>query len=86
MSCSELYVNALKAHLEKYRSGQILQKLNQVYTEEPSDLEPVMAKMQFIFLPPRTGNVQRRNVGGVGADLSNLVASEPGYRRPLLIV
>jgi metal-responsive CopG/Arc/MetJ family transcriptional regulator len=51
LSRSELYTNALKAHLEKYRSSQILQKLNQVYTEEPSDLDPVVAKIQFMSLP-----------------------------------
>jgi metal-responsive CopG/Arc/MetJ family transcriptional regulator len=51
ISRSELYTKALKTYLEKYKSSQILEKLNQVYTEESSDLDPVMAKMQFMSLP-----------------------------------
>ena len=51
ISRSELYTKALKTYLEKHKNSQILQKLNQVYTEESSDLDPVMAKMQFMSLP-----------------------------------
>ncbi|ALJ69592.1 hypothetical protein AOY38_16025 [Synechocystis sp. PCC 6803] len=51
LSRSELYTNALKAHLEKYRRGEILQRLNQVYAEETSALDPIMAGMQFLSLP-----------------------------------
>ncbi len=51
LSRSELYTNALKAHLKKYKSSQILQKLNHVYSEEPSELDPVIAKIQFLSLP-----------------------------------
>ena len=51
LSRSELYTNALKAHLEKYRRSQIVHKLNQVYVEESSALDPVMAGMQFLSLP-----------------------------------
>lgn len=51
VSRSELYTNALKAHLQKYKRGQILEELNQVYMEESSDLDPVIATMQFSALP-----------------------------------
>jgi metal-responsive CopG/Arc/MetJ family transcriptional regulator len=51
VSRSELYTNALKAYLRKYNRNQILAKLNQVYSEESSELDPVLAKMQFMSLP-----------------------------------
>lgn len=51
LSRSELYANALKAHLEKYKRGQILEKLNHVYADESSDLDPVIGKMQLLSLP-----------------------------------
>lgn len=51
LSRSELYTKALKAYLRKYNQAQTLAKLNQVYSEESSELDPVLAKMQFMFLP-----------------------------------
>jgi metal-responsive CopG/Arc/MetJ family transcriptional regulator len=51
VSRSELYTNALKAYLRKYNRDQILDKLNQVYAEESSALDPVLAKIQFMSLP-----------------------------------
>jgi metal-responsive CopG/Arc/MetJ family transcriptional regulator len=51
ISRSELYTNALKAYLRKYNRDQILGKLNQIYSEESSALDPVLVKMQFMSLP-----------------------------------
>lgn len=51
LSRSELYTKALIAYLRKYNRNQILNKLNQVYSEESSELDPVLAKMQFMSLP-----------------------------------
>jgi metal-responsive CopG/Arc/MetJ family transcriptional regulator len=51
LSRSELYTNAIRAHLDKYKSDQILQRLNQVYAEESSALDPIVAGMQFLSLP-----------------------------------
>ncbi|MBE9140293.1 hypothetical protein IQ254_24365 [Nodosilinea sp. LEGE 07088] len=51
LSRSELYTKALKAYLGKYNRNQILLKLNEVYSKEPSELDPVMARMQFMSLP-----------------------------------
>ncbi|MCG6133331.1 MAG: hypothetical protein MET45_01475 [Nostoc sp. LLA-1] len=51
MSRSELYTQALKAYLQRYNREQILSKLNEVYSQESSELDPVVAKMQFISLP-----------------------------------
>lgn len=50
MSRSELYTQALKAYLQRYNQEQILSKLNEVYSEESSELDPVLAKMQFLSL------------------------------------
>ncbi len=51
LSRSELYTKALQAYLRKYNRNQILNKLNQVYSEESSELDPLLAKMQFMSLP-----------------------------------
>lgn len=51
LSRSELYTKALKAYLRKYNRNQILNKLNQIYSKESSELDPVLAKMQFMSLP-----------------------------------
>lgn len=51
ISRSELYTNALKAYLRKYNRDEILGKLNQIYSQESSKLDPVLAKIQFMSLP-----------------------------------
>lgn len=51
VSRSELYTEALKAYLKKYNRDKMLHKLNQVYSKQPSELDPMVAKMQFISLP-----------------------------------
>lgn len=51
VSRSELYTKALQAYLKRYNRDQILLKLNQVYAKESSELDPVMARMQFMSLP-----------------------------------
>ncbi len=51
LSRSELYTKALQAYLGKYNRNQILLKLNEIYSKESSELDPVMARMQFMSLP-----------------------------------
>ncbi|NJL03008.1 MAG: hypothetical protein HC910_21470 [Spirulinaceae cyanobacterium SM2_1_0] len=51
MSRSELYTKALQAYLKRHNRDQILLKLNQVYSTESFELDPVMARMQFMSLP-----------------------------------
>lgn len=51
LSRSELYTKALQIYLKRYNRDRILRKLNQVYSTESSELDPVMAKMQFMSLP-----------------------------------
>ena len=50
LSRSELYTKALQAYLRKYNRNQILNKLNQVYSQESSELDPALARMQFMSL------------------------------------
>jgi metal-responsive CopG/Arc/MetJ family transcriptional regulator len=47
VSRSELYTNALKAYLKTYNRDLILSKLNQIYSEESSKLDPVLERIQF---------------------------------------
>lgn len=51
LSRSELYTKALKVYLKKYNRDQMLNKLNQVYSQESSELDPGMTRMQSISLP-----------------------------------
>lgn len=51
LSRSELYAKALQAYLQKYNQNQILNKLNQVYSEESSELDPTLARLQSMSLP-----------------------------------
>lgn len=51
MSRSELYTEALKSYLQRYNRKRILGKLNEVYSQQSSDLDPLMVKMQFMSLP-----------------------------------
>ena len=51
LSRSELYTKALQSYLKRYNHEQILLKLNQIYGAESSELDPVMARMQFMSLP-----------------------------------
>lgn len=51
ISRSELYTEALKVYLRRYNRERILSKLNEVYSQESSDLDTVMATMQLTSLP-----------------------------------
>ncbi|MEG3843323.1 hypothetical protein [Microcoleus sp. herbarium14] len=51
LSRSELYTKALQAYVRRHNRDRISRKLNQVYSEESSELDPVLAKMQFMSLP-----------------------------------
>jgi metal-responsive CopG/Arc/MetJ family transcriptional regulator len=51
ISRSELYTEALKVYLRRYNREQILSRLNEVYSQESSDLDTVMTTMQLLSLP-----------------------------------
>ncbi|MBE7552465.1 MAG: hypothetical protein HS126_15455 [Anaerolineales bacterium] len=50
MSRSELYTTAIAAFVGAYRSEDVTEKLNQVYTKEASTLDPVLRKLQAAAL------------------------------------
>ncbi len=51
VSRSELYATALAEFLQKHNDEQITAKLNEIYAEESSALDPMLAKLQFLSLP-----------------------------------
>ena len=51
MSRSELYAKAVKTYLAAIRKENITQQLNEVYAEEPSELDDVIARMQWASIP-----------------------------------
>ncbi len=51
ISRSELYTEALKVYLRRYNRERILSKLNEVYSQESSDLDTIMTTMQMLSLP-----------------------------------
>jgi metal-responsive CopG/Arc/MetJ family transcriptional regulator len=50
MSRSELYARALEAFLCGHRKAAITQHLNEVYKDQPSELDPVIAAIQSVSL------------------------------------
>lgn len=51
MTRSELYATALRHYLEERRSERITERLDEVYSEEPGDLDPAIARLQTRSLP-----------------------------------
>jgi metal-responsive CopG/Arc/MetJ family transcriptional regulator len=50
MSRSELYTTAIAAYVEAYRSEDVTERLNQVYAEEASTLDPALRQLQAATL------------------------------------
>jgi len=46
MSRSELYTTALREFLDEQQSAHITERLNQVYGEESSSLDPALVRLQ----------------------------------------
>lgn len=44
ISRSQLYATAVKSYLEAQRSEGITEALNRIYADEPSELDPFMAR------------------------------------------
>lgn len=51
VSRSELYAKALTYYLKKHDKSHITEKLNEIYAEEDSSVDPVMAKIQSLSIP-----------------------------------
>lgn len=52
VSRSELYTCAMKILLETYRDAEITRRLNEIYEQEESALDPVYVQMQAISIEP----------------------------------
>jgi metal-responsive CopG/Arc/MetJ family transcriptional regulator len=50
MSRSQLYGAALEAYLRSHRDEGITERLNRLYADEPSELDPVIARIQSASL------------------------------------
>jgi metal-responsive CopG/Arc/MetJ family transcriptional regulator len=46
VSRSRLYAQALQEYLKRRQSKEITKALNKVYSTEPSELDPVLARLQ----------------------------------------
>ena len=51
MSRSELYTRAVETFLEAHPAVDVTGKLNEVYSEDPSGMDPAVAEMQRLSLP-----------------------------------
>jgi metal-responsive CopG/Arc/MetJ family transcriptional regulator len=54
ISRSELYARALEEYLAARREAEVTNRLNEVYTQAPARVDPLLAKMQFASLPDDT--------------------------------
>ena len=52
ISRSELYVIALREYVAAHRYDCITERLNAIYEEEPSSLDPALMELQMRSLPP----------------------------------
>jgi len=52
ISRSDLYARAVDGFVQTWQGEEITEALNRLYAEESSELDPVMAKLQFDALKP----------------------------------
>jgi metal-responsive CopG/Arc/MetJ family transcriptional regulator len=52
VSRSQLYARAIAEYTERYASQRVREKLDEVYGVNESELDPALAIMQSISLPP----------------------------------
>ena len=46
VSRSQLYVTALRSYIEQQQGMKVMEKLNEIYGKEDSELDPVLKKLQ----------------------------------------
>lgn len=51
LSRSQLYTRAVEAFLRKNRLRNITEALDEVYSTQSSRVDPILERMQFLFLP-----------------------------------
>lgn len=52
VSRSQLYARAIADYAERHSSHRVREKLDEVYASQESELNPALALMQSIALPP----------------------------------
>jgi len=52
VSRSQLYARAIAEYTERHRSRNVRQKLDEIYANQESELDPALAMMQSLSLPP----------------------------------
>jgi metal-responsive CopG/Arc/MetJ family transcriptional regulator len=52
VSRSQLYARAIAEYTERYASQRVREKLDEVYGDNESELDPALTIMQSISLPP----------------------------------
>jgi metal-responsive CopG/Arc/MetJ family transcriptional regulator len=55
ISRSALFTAAVDEYLHHHRQNDVTRKLNEVYTEEDSSLDPVVAQLQSLSQPHEDG-------------------------------
>ena len=53
MSRSELYVTALREYVAAHHYDRVTERLNAIYDQAPSRLDPALMELQVRSLPPR---------------------------------
>ncbi len=51
MNRSQLYAAALQEYLDKYDADHITAVFNDIYANEPSEIDPALWQMQLLSLP-----------------------------------
>ena len=51
MSRSELYSKAITSYIQEHRNDSVTEALNKIYSEESSELDPVIQEIQFLSIP-----------------------------------
>ncbi len=55
ISRSELYTKALATFVAKHENAGLTERLNEIYSEQQSALDPVLEKMQFMSVLDNDG-------------------------------
>lgn len=50
-SRSQLYTKAVAAYVQAHRQENVTEALNRVYAEQPSELDPAVARLQWESIP-----------------------------------
>ena len=51
MTRSALFTVAVDEYIQRHRDDDVTRKLNEVYADEDSSLDPVLARLQAVSLP-----------------------------------